>query len=624
MNIFLTQSGESGINGHNRNAEILLAASKDLQNEVRLVASPGITEFVGEWLNRLKQIEIDLHRILQQAEDEFLSIGRMFGDFHRRAGNISDMSAEVVGRMTGAEIVAAIDGLNAIMERMESYLKRSETETRGRISSLRDVLSLMNDVYGHLEDFHSIAGGLRSLSITGMVQNAFLITKHGEFKILLDDIRTLSGIMASKSQTIDARMKSLECLIEQTISGFLGFERRQMKKTRTILDNTMNVIASLTGQYGLSKTTAMDIAARSAAISRSTGEIVTSIQFHDITRQQFESIKNELNNVYGYCHRTSSARFFSDSGHAASVSAGIEDFCEHQAVQLSYVRDTFMNAIQEITGNLGQIALNVASISHDAQKIVGSDRTNNEAFLSWIEGTLSDAFSTLNENATARRELSAALLSIADAKAEMSQYIVDIEEIMEDVELIAYNAEIKSSQIGTEGTAFVVLAGHIKKLSVEACSKIETVSEMLRIITSTSGALAAGIDSELEGSFREIEAISHDLEILISALSDLNRDILTTFHDIDKAEGALSEDIGQVMQSIRIHTIVDTVVNTAVSGLREISFHARMQFPAGPECDPEWSRNIIGWSHERSGNLPSPGHDAAGGSYGAENGIELY
>jgi ribosomal protein S13 len=422
-------------------------------------------------------------------------------------------------------------------------------------------------------------------------------------------------------------MKSLESLIEQTISRFLGFEERQLKKTRTILDNTMHVICSLTEQYGLSKTAAMDIAACSAAISGSTGEIVTSIQFHDITRQQFEGIKNELHTVYGNCRRTSGSRLLPDSSHAAAVAAGIEDFCEHQAVQLSRVRDTFMNAIQAITGNLGQIALNVASISDGAQKIVGNDRKNKESFLSGIEGTLSsvkDAFSALNENAMESRELSAAVISIAAATAEMSEYIVDIEEITEDVELIAFNAEIKSSQIGTEGAPFVVVAGHIQKLSVETCSKIETVTEMLKIITSSSGELAASIDSELEGSFREIEAISHDLETLISLLSGLNRNILTIFRDIDKAEGALSEDIGQVMKNIRIHTVVDTVVDNAVSGLREISSHARIFFPAGPERDPEWSRNIIGWSYERSGSQHFPDHADSGSTRGAGNGVELY
>jgi len=223
----------------------LMAVNSSLKS-VRSMESFGITEFVGEWVSRLKQIDIDLDMILLRAEDEFLSIGRMFGDFHRRARMISETSADVAGKMTGSEIVGAIDGLNALMERMESYLKRSEIETRGRISILREVLSLMDGVYGHLKDFYSIARGLRSLSITGMVQNALLITKHREFKILLDDIRTLSGIMSSKSETIDTRMKSLESLIEQTISRFLGFEERQLKKTRTILDNTMHVICSLT------------------------------------------------------------------------------------------------------------------------------------------------------------------------------------------------------------------------------------------------------------------------------------------------------------------------------------------------------------------------------------------
>ncbi len=590
---------------------------------VRETEYTGITEFAGEWVNRLKQIEGELDRITDQAEEEFLSIGRRFSDFHRRARMISEISAEVAGKMTGAEIVGAIDGLNELMERMESYLKRSETETRERISRLREVLSLMSDVYGHLEDFHRIAKGLRSLSITGMVQNALLITKHGEFKILLDDIRKLSGIMSLKSETIDAKMKSLECLIEQTISRFLGFEERQLRKARTILDNTMNVLCSLTGQYGLSKSAAMDIAACSAAISGSTGEIVTSIQFHDITRQQFEGIQNELNTVHAYYHRVSGARFQKNSGSAAAVAAGIEDFCEHQAAQLSHVRDTFMNAIQEITGNLGRIALNVAAISDDAKKIVGNDGT----FLTGVEGTLSfvrDSFSALNENAAASTELSAAVLSITAATAEMSEYVVEIEEITEDVELIAFNAEIKSSQIGTEGAAFVVLAGHIQKLSVETCSKIETVSGMLKTITSSSGELAECIDSELDGSFSEIEAISRDLESLISALSGLNQHILATFQDIDKAGGTLSEDIGQVMKGIRIHTLIDRVVDTALSGLREISSHARMLLPAELERDPEWSGKIIGWSYERSRSVPVLKQDAGGGRQGAGNGVEFY
>ena len=233
-----------------------------------------MNESAGEWVNRLKQIEVELDMITDQAEDEFLVLGRMFGDFHRRARMISETSADVAGKMTGAEIVGAIDGLNELMERMEVYLKRSETETRGRISRLKRAAS-MNEVYGHLEDFHYIARGLRSLSITGTAQNALLITKHREFRILLDDIRKLSGVMSAKSETIDTRMKSLERLIEQTISQFLGFQEKLLKKARTILDNTTNVLCSLTGQYGLSKTAAMDIAACSAAISGSTGEIVT-------------------------------------------------------------------------------------------------------------------------------------------------------------------------------------------------------------------------------------------------------------------------------------------------------------------------------------------------------------
>ena len=75
---------------------------------VRQAEHPGITEFAGEWVNRLKQIEVELDMITDQAEDEFLSLGRMFGDFHRRARMISETSADVAGKMTGLKLLGRL------------------------------------------------------------------------------------------------------------------------------------------------------------------------------------------------------------------------------------------------------------------------------------------------------------------------------------------------------------------------------------------------------------------------------------------------------------------------------------------------------------------------------------
>jgi len=82
----------------------LITVNNSLKS-VRPVESLGITEFVGEWVSRLKQIELDLDVILQRAEGEFLSIGRMFWGFLRRARIRSETSADGAGKITGSEIV---------------------------------------------------------------------------------------------------------------------------------------------------------------------------------------------------------------------------------------------------------------------------------------------------------------------------------------------------------------------------------------------------------------------------------------------------------------------------------------------------------------------------------------
>jgi len=80
----------------------LMTVNSSLES-VRQVKSLGITEFVGEWVKRLKQIEDELDMITEQAEMNF-SHRQNVRDFHRRAKMISETSANVAGKMTGDEL----------------------------------------------------------------------------------------------------------------------------------------------------------------------------------------------------------------------------------------------------------------------------------------------------------------------------------------------------------------------------------------------------------------------------------------------------------------------------------------------------------------------------------------
>ncbi|HYA32353.1 MAG TPA: hypothetical protein VED67_06290, partial [Thermodesulfovibrionales bacterium] len=205
---------------------------------VDVLGNPVVSDAVSGWEDRLRFMEEQLDIIINQTEDEFLSIGSVLRDFHDRAGRISEMTSAVAMRMTGGSIVDAIDHLNGLLERMELHLRRSEAETMLRKTKLREILDLMGGLYEPLEEFYKITRGMRALEITARVQNAPLLMRNGALRILLDDVRKLSQTITDKSSRIQMDLGSLQRIIAETLSRFHGFEENHQHKTRTIIEST--------------------------------------------------------------------------------------------------------------------------------------------------------------------------------------------------------------------------------------------------------------------------------------------------------------------------------------------------------------------------------------------------
>jgi methyl-accepting chemotaxis protein len=448
------------------------------------------------------------------------------------------------------------------------------------------------------------------------------VIKNVEMKVLLDDIKKLSEVMTEKSNTIRQDLKSLEICIEQTLSRLSVFEGEQQDRARTVLDRAMSVLCSITGQYGLSRKAAQDIADRSCAISRSTGGIVTSVQFHDITRQRFERVKRTLHRLGDKSLSTTDGEVFgAGDGGGADTLAGAADLCACEALEVSSIRDEFVTAVGGIIDNLRSIAFNVLAISADTKKIVGLDGTNKKTFLTEAETLLSlvtESFAALSENGDASKELSKILLSLTDSTAEMARFIGEIEELAEDIELIAFNTEIKSSQIGKEGSSFEIVAESIQRLSAETCTRAKEVSGTLKTITSAAGGLSVSTGRDFGGPSSGMEGISADFERLITTFSRLNGDIVSLFSGIESTGHVLSGDIERIADSIDVHSVVDRGAKKIVSSLKDTALHAGALPWAEKASAPGWAGMVTIRPDRAGGNRVGVGND------GTHDGVELF
>jgi len=544
--------------------------SQELPSVKHAYGALGGEYSAGGWKALTERICHEIGAITRHTEEEFLTIGAGLMDFHKRARTISEMSSEVAARMTGPVIVTAIDSMNRLLEKMETYLLRSQNDTATRAETLRHILDLADHSHKSLEAFHLISKALHSVSVIAKVHKAQLMAKDPEFRDFFLDVDRLARTVAEKSDNISEDLSSLQNGITAVLTRLLVFQENQQSNARMCLDRTASVLCSITGQYGLSANTAKNVCRRSEEIVRNVEEIVADIQFHDIARQQFEHIGSAFGSLREILSSPSSPA--QSASCAAALDPAMGRFCESHSVGLLRIRDTFVTAVREITDDLLHISVGVRDISGDIQKIAGGNGSHGRTFLEEMEETLSSvkkSFAALSDNAERSRELADDIIPLLDMTKEMETFAVAVEDIADDIEIISFNTEIKSCSVGSEGSDIAVVSSRIRRLSSETAIHAKKVIELLMSIAAAMAQLSSTIDVERTHILAEINDISDHLEGLIHGISDLNGQIFSISAGIAKESGMLSPDIERATRSIRIHTVVDRNVTGVVQTLKD-------------------------------------------------------
>ncbi|MFZ0932420.1 MAG: hypothetical protein WAN11_27730 [Syntrophobacteraceae bacterium] len=250
----------------------------------------GEVSSANGWPDALRALGCDLKSLGKSTEGEFLSIGEKLQDFYQRAGQISKIASSVAGLMSGEELGAVIEGFRNVIMKM----KRLEGESRRNTGILREVLENLAYLNREVEGFHKTILNLRVLCVSTRIESARLEDRDTGFDALADEVGKLSLQISNRCFQLLASSESLSRLIGHTLSKVLDLEATQQTQAGIVLDKTMSSLESIVEKHGLSAGAAGEVFTRYEAISRRIGEIVSSMQFHDITRQRIEHAQQAL------------------------------------------------------------------------------------------------------------------------------------------------------------------------------------------------------------------------------------------------------------------------------------------------------------------------------------------
>jgi methyl-accepting chemotaxis protein len=575
--------------------EIFLKIKKFTARRAKLLAP------LREWSDLFRSLVDKLTPLAGDSEKIFLSIGSCLQDFTVRARELSEMSASAARLTSGGEIGADINRLREQLDTMIRYLDSSEKESGCSMKKLQYILEIIEGFDVVCNGFTQIADTLQFLSVSTRVESARLGRNAIGFNLLSDDVKKLAALINTKSVNILNHSKSLSILVRNAISRTQELLNLQRGSAVNMLRDAQSSLESLTGLNEKSSETSHQIAMRSSGICKNIGEVVTSMQFHDITRQEMEHVAKALEHLRGKLEEVNQSMSLvatqclasppspmpcvSPSPNGSGIVDGkqedfiarVGDVCTTQSSQLLHTKEELVGAVDCVIKNLLGISENVKDIVGETQALSGSTNQSGAPLLSQIEKGIVSVIKSLRENAERGKEIST---SVTIAVHGMSEFVEEIEDISVEIKLIAFNAQVKAKRTGADGNTLGVLAEGIQGLAVDAGRHTTSVLEKLKTITDEAKIFHGGSDASSNPDGVETTGMVNTLEGLAGDLHRTNADFTALLVKIAEGGQTLGEDIEALAHQIVFHKEMGETLDGIATELIGVAAHGEKLVPS--------------------------------------------
>ena len=514
------------------------------------------------------------------TEQQFLVIGSRLNETYVEVENISRQASSLAGMLDSSAMKGTIGRFRDILERMDRHIGASDAKFAAGMAALKDVQDAVSHVGDPLANFRKIVKKLKILSISTKIESAQLKRMESDFANLAGDVEQLSALINDKSAGIESHRMSLMTLTKTTLSRIVNINEKSKGYISEVLGNIKSSIALLESRHDLSFAAADSMLNRFNAASRQVGEVVMSMQFHDIVRQQIEHISDVLGSMERKLageSGTPGEQNGNNNGAETSPETVAEAAiaCELQKAQLADGADKFVRAIRVIMDNLRGVVTNVFKIIDDVQNITGGTDLISSTFLSNIESGTGAVIGKLEDGSRAEAEFLEAMGELSTAESTISGLVDDIEEIGEEIELIAINARVKAAHTGNEGAPLGVIAEAIWHLSIDATSQKATISELLKKVVAATEGLQVMTARDMTEEDSDSSGIIGELSGLLEELKGMNDGVVSLVKEIEQGSRGLSDLIEETVDGITVHSDFGREVSDLSLRFDEVIMNAR-------------------------------------------------
>ncbi len=519
-------------------------------------------------LNGINEV---LKKLSSSSEKDFLAIGSQLQDIYSRSTTMAELGASVVRTMTGEDITKAIEGLSTILEELKGHLETSEGGFDKISQGLADYQKTLKEVFSYLEKFRTLVLNLDMLGFFTRVENAHILKGDTGFDSLTDDVKALSRRIFEKSTQIQSKSGNLSSLISQALIEFLAFKKSHKNHAMTMLNRSVMNHEILVKKHRSATETAHRILSKSTQIKEKVGNIVSSLQFHDITSQQIGHVSEVIESL----QESVGFNTLSD----AEKTGLISEVCALQISQLGNSRNGVCTAVESVIESMNKIGLGIQDLLDETRKVSWASDIEGLSFMEELDFGISTVIECLDENITEQTGLTNTMSSVSSMVSEMSVFVGEIENLGLNLQLIALNARIKAAHMGKEGAALDTISGSIYELSKDSRTDTSVLSHMLSSVVDIAKQFDSNLENMHRGQEKGVGNLVENLKALLSSLHETNDSVFTTLIEMNAMGESLVEGIGEIASGINVHRETQDTINDVMGEFDAVRCKAKGMHP---------------------------------------------
>jgi len=535
---------------------------------------PEVPARESEWVSAIQAMAAELEDLNHSTEKDFLSVGGKLMDFMSLARQISSDMAVLSELIAGEHGRSASAALVQVREDAQQMGVRMEQSGQA-LAAIKELSGRVRQAFSKLRETVSI---FRTLCTLTRVETARLSSDVSSFSDLADQVKPLSESIQSSGERVLTSSSDLDRKVQQALGNAADLSVRELREVHSLISNVVEGLKSF--EDGQQR--ALEASGRQAAqhreVCQAIEDLVRSIQFHDITRQQIEHVCQALRQI---CSEVGSRE-----GTGSPAPAHTRAALTLESSQLAGAASAFAASVAHMEGDLEAIAVRVSDMAAASNNMMGLSEDENDSFFLRMEGCLTGILKALGSCASAETALQSTASELEETIRGMRQAVHEIRGVEIQIQRTAINATIGSAHIGEAGSALNVIADVMHRAALDSNGSTEAAAGALDSMRDAAERAAGGSRLAVSGGGPRSDDATGQMRQVILELHTSSERSFSRLKQIVTLSSQLSDDIRSLLAGLSVGKLFQEVVARAQSELKRVGADAGPAGSSSSELDP--------------------------------------